>query len=65
MGTPFSCLFILNLITQIKEMSSVMVVLTSQIQASTISFNGHTWMAVTDQCDTCPQGWGTLYVAVD
>lgn len=32
---------------------------------STITFDGHTWIAITDQCDVFAQGSGTLYIAVD
>jgi hypothetical protein len=32
---------------------------------STITFDGHTWIAVTDQCDYNIRGAGSLYVAVD
>lgn len=32
---------------------------------STITFDGHTWIAITDQADLSTEGWGTLFIAVD
>lgn len=32
---------------------------------STVTFDGHTWIAITDQCDANLGGLGTLYIAVD